>query len=223
MIRLSAVEIFHDQAYDLLNSRTPLQVGSKKSGLKFKSRSTHLSEAETVNGVHPPGCRCGDCWKEKNRLIAERRAMRERGEFGNGKASHRERKASTSTSPASFAPSGFATVGESVTRINSISDVASISSTIEATRTVSSHALNDRSSRSHCLIRLEITSNVGGAGLKQTLLFVDLAGSERIAKSGATGALAREATSINSSLTVLGRVIQSLGQESPTSLTETVV
>ena len=166
----------------------------------------------TLHSLARSAHRSGDCWKEKKRLIAERKAMRERGEFGNGKASHRERKASTSLSASS---SGFATVGETVTRINSLTDVASLSSTIEATRTASSHALNDRSSRSHCLIRVELTSNVGGSALKQTLLFVDLAGSERISKSGATGAMAREATSINSSLTVLGRVIQALGTGKP--------
>ena len=43
-----------------------------------------------------------------------------------------------------------------------------------------------------------------------SFLFVDLAGSERIKKSGVTGEASHEATRINSSLTILGRVVKAL-------------
>lgn len=42
---------------------------------------------------------------------------------------------------------------------------------------------------------------------------VDLAGSERVKVSGVTGALLREATNINSSLSALGDVMQALDQK----------
>jgi len=41
---------------------------------------------------------------------------------------------------------------------------------------------------------------------------VDLAGSEQIKKSGVSGVASQEAALINSSLTVLGRVVQALAQ-----------
>ena len=42
------------------------------------------------------------------------------------------------------------------------------------------------------------------------ILFVDLAGSERIKKSGVTGKNQEEAKNVNTSLTTLGRCINSL-------------
>ena len=80
--------------------------------------------------------------------------------------------------------------------------------TIEGTRTAKSHALNDRSSRSHCLVKIHLVrKQAGGGRTKVTLLFVDLAGSERTKKTGVEGAAKAEALSINGSLTALGRVI----------------
>lgn len=48
--------------------------------------------------------------------------------------------------------------------------------------------------------------------IRGKLNLVDLAGSERIAKSGATGQALKEASAINSSLTALGTVINTLGK-----------
>ena len=95
------------------------------------------------------------------------------------------------------------------------SDVARLARHVEASRSAHSHKLNDRSSRSHCLVRLEIASGGGRGGggvlVRKQFLFVDLAGSERTRKSGVEGQRLAEATQINSSLTVLGRVIRGLG------------
>jgi hypothetical protein len=66
--------------------------------------------------------------------------------------------------------------------------------------------LNDRSSRSHCLVRVSWLQ-----GTRQVhMLLVDLAGSERIMKSNSTGQRQVEAATINNSLTALGRVVQRL-------------
>jgi hypothetical protein len=54
---------------------------------------------------------------------------------------------------------------------------------IEATRTAKSHALNDRSSRSHCVVILKQVSKEGGSQRSNKFMFVDLAGSERIKKT----------------------------------------
>lgn len=128
----------------------------------------------------------------------------------------------------SFEPS-FATVGEKVTPLRTAEDIARFARTVEATRTAKSHLLNDRSSRSHCLVTLHIsrrassTSSASNSNSNSTLnsnarkcaaLFVDLAGSERIARTGAEGDAAAEARSINGSLSALGRVVKALSGRS---------
>jgi hypothetical protein len=81
---------------------------------------------------------------------------------------------------------------------------------IEATRTAKSHALNDRSSRSHCLVTIKLTSKKGNKVTSNKFTFVDLAGSERIHKTGVTDVKAAEAKNINTSLSALGRTIKAL-------------
>ena len=70
---------------------------------------------------------------------------------------------------------------------------------------------NERSSRSHAILQLELIYNsIDGLVRKSHLSLVDLAGSERIAKTGAEGLRLKEAQKINQSLTTLGMVIMSL-------------
>ena len=70
---------------------------------------------------------------------------------------------------------------------------------------------NERSSRSHAILQLELIYNsIDGLVRKSHLSLVDLAGSERIAKTGAEGQRLKEAQKINQSLTTLGMVIMSL-------------
>ena len=70
---------------------------------------------------------------------------------------------------------------------------------------------NERSSRSHAILQLELIYNsIDGLVRKSKLSLVDLAGSERIAKTGAEGKRLEEAKKINQSLTTLGMVIMSL-------------
>ncbi|KAL9181277.1 hypothetical protein ACHAXT_010082 [Thalassiosira profunda] len=94
--------------------------------------------------------------------------------------------------------------------VKSAEDVAKISRLVEVSRISKGHLLNARSSRSHCLVQIYLTLKHGDRVLEPTFLFVDLAGSERIKKSGVTGDASSEATRINSSLTILGRVIKAL-------------
>ena len=101
--------------------------------------------------------------------------------------------------------------------IKSPSDITSIMQTIEATRTAKSHNLNDRSSRSHCIITLKLRQTTGGKIVNSKFIFADLAGSERIYKSGVINALdlrAEEAKNINTSLSALGRIVAMMNQKS---------
>uniref|UniRef100_A0AC35UIH8 Kinesin-like protein n=1 Tax=Rhabditophanes sp. KR3021 TaxID=114890 RepID=A0AC35UIH8_9BILA len=87
-----------------------------------------------------------------------------------------------------------------------------------ANRKTSATKMNNRSSRSHALftVNVEWTENCSGVlkTRKGKLNLVDLAGSESIGKSGATGANAREASNINTSLLTLGQVINALTAKS---------
>jgi kinesin family member 15 len=77
--------------------------------------------------------------------------------------------------------------------------------------------MNRESSRSHCVLICSIRSRKTENGLVNTLSsrlnLVDLAGSEAQKASGASGERLREAANINKSLSILGRVINSLSQQ----------
>ncbi|VVB04828.1 unnamed protein product [Arabis nemorensis] len=85
----------------------------------------------------------------------------------------------------------------------------------EAQRQVGETALNDKSSRSHQIIRLTIQSSLREiAGRVQsfmaTLNLVDLAGSERVCQTNADGLRLKEGSHINRSLLTLTTVIRKL-------------
>ena len=72
-IHASAVEVYQDRAFDLLADRAPLTVGSRNPGLKQDARaavSVLNSTSEKLHAVHPPGCRCGPCWKVSAHTVA---------------------------------------------------------------------------------------------------------------------------------------------------------
>ncbi|EEY66312.1 kinesin-like protein [Phytophthora infestans T30-4] len=78
--------------------------------------------------------------------------------------------------------------------------------------------MNDRSSRSHCVItfRLNGVNSLTGEQRTGVINLVDLAGSERLSKSGSDSnrELLKEAMSINKSLSALGNVICALAKKS---------
>jgi kinesin family member 15 len=103
-------------------------------------------------------------------------------------------------------------------------------------RATASTNLNDRSSRSHTVLSLEVVSNTmvsneegnpleAGKAITHVgkINLVDLAGSERVKVSGAVGQTLEEAKQINKALSVLGDVLNSLSKlhshsDSPTKV-----
>lgn len=83
-------------------------------------------------------------------------------------------------------------------------------------RAVGCHDINARSSRSHCLLIVQVAATDTATGVRTVgkLTLCDLAGSERITKTGATGLTLTEAQNINKSLLELGNVISALMQQS---------
>ncbi|CAN0907691.1 Kinesin-like protein KIN-7E [Linum grandiflorum] len=89
----------------------------------------------------------------------------------------------------------------------------------EAQRRVGETFLNEKSSRSHQILRLTIESSAreflgkeNSTTLSATVNFVDLAGSERASQSQSSGARLKEGCHINRSLLTLGTVIRKLSK-----------
>ena len=84
-------------------------------------------------------------------------------------------------------------------------------------RSVAATEMNANSSRAHTIITIDFTSMETMQGQKvqrrSIIYLVDLAGSERIEKTGAAGLTLIQATNINKSLSVLGRVIENLANK----------
>jgi len=114
-------------------------------------------------------------------------------------------------------PNGLAVPDASMQPVNSTSDVIEIMDTGLRNRAVGATALNERSSRSHSVVTINVRGKdlKTGAALLGNLHLVDLAGSERVDRSEVTGDRLREAQHINKSLSALGDVIFALAQKSP--------
>ncbi|XP_072235166.1 kinesin-like protein KIF9 [Leuresthes tenuis] len=84
----------------------------------------------------------------------------------------------------------------------------------EMNRIIGSHALNRKSSRSHCILTIHIESRLRSFSdakyVTSKLNLVDLAGSERLRKTGSEGQMMKEAMYINKSLSFLEQAILAL-------------
>jgi hypothetical protein len=78
-------------------------------------------------------------------------------------------------------------------------------------RATKSTHMNDRSSRSHCIVVLHLNQSCKGDVSKSKINLVDLAGSERADTSkGASKEVLAEAIKVHASLSVLNKCIQAL-------------
>ncbi|CAE8612175.1 unnamed protein product, partial [Polarella glacialis] len=199
-LHASAVEVYMENAYDLLSNRAQLRIGNCRPTQSAVLDGPDVSSGHFQGKVHPSSCTCRDCF-QKRELEKEAQAAR------------RSESVSASAAKqigASKVEEEHVTVGEKVFPIESLADVARLARLVEAERVAHGHAMNARSSRSHCLVRVHATRTEAGCAVKQQLLFVDLAGSERIAKSEVEGTRRVEAVNINKSLTALAKVVQGL-------------
>jgi serine/threonine protein kinase len=114
----------------------------------------------------------------------------------------------------------FKLSGAKKVEIHNMDNVFELLTTADAQKKVFATAMNDRSSRSHCIFSLELTQTEkkkrqrGGGRepitITSTLSLADLAGSERVKSTNVTGQRLSEARAINKSLTALQRCIQCL-------------
>lgn len=100
--------------------------------------------------------------------------------------------------------------------IRTFSEFSPIFNQASKNRCVGAHNLNERSSRSHLVLIINInkTNPLTGETKLSQISLIDLAGSERISKTKAEGDRLKEAQYINKSLSALGEVINHLSTHS---------
>ncbi|CAI5745606.1 unnamed protein product [Peronospora destructor] len=112
----------------------------------------------------------------------------------------------------------IAVVNSCIRKVQSGQEAWSLLRGAMSKRLTKSTKLNDRSSRSHCVITFRLSGKNSLTGSQRTgiINLVDLAGSERLSKSGSDSnkELLKEATFINKSLSALGNVICALVKKS---------
>jgi len=91
-VRVSAKEVYGNKCYDLLDSLKPLSFSStQNTGVSVGHGNISLLDGrKSYGGTHPPGCRCGDCWKAQEAVKKERIEKRNSGAFGKGGSSIRK-------------------------------------------------------------------------------------------------------------------------------------
>ena len=112
--------------------------------------------------------------------------------------------------------SGIVIDGLSEVYLSSLNEFFEYVDLSQINRKTAETKLNHNSSRSHCILILEVAQSFKKEKLikKGTLNLVDLAGSEKISKTGAVGLTLEEAKKINLSLSTLGNVIHALTHKS---------
>jgi len=174
-ITATAVEIYMDNCYDLIQDKQKISIEGYGKSNKVSGRGSFLETTQVKRDGSGK-------WIPPRTLVDRHQSL------------HNE---------------GYGMRGAKSTKLSNVTQLLDFMRIVEATRTSKSHKLNERSSRSHCVITLSIPS-ISNA----KYMLVDLAGSERIMKSGTIQCeqKAAEARNINTSLTSLGRCITALSK-----------
>jgi kinesin family member C2/C3 len=107
---------------------------------------------------------------------------------------------------------GMYVPGLTTVSVDGLEDVHNVLNRGQKNRATGATNLNEHSSRSHLVLRIEVhgRNEKSGDTTYGKLHLIDLAGSERVSRSGATDERLREAQYINLSLSMLGNVIECL-------------
>ena len=98
--------------------------------------------------------------------------------------------------------------------VETIEDVMALLKKGNSNRATAATNMNERSSRSHMVLAVDVKSGVEGQPKNSgTLYLVDLAGSERVRRSMVVGEQLKEAGHINKSLSALGNVMEALDRK----------
>ena len=162
-LHASAIEVYQDNAYDLLADRAPLQVGTKSVGRQvggggaiIANASKEVSAGSEHGGVHPAHCQCRKCFKRQEKEREDREARRhanvQRAQ-GGGRAGR------------AAEGSAFATVGERLVPLTTPAEVArhAVDSDVHVVG-VSSQAAG------HKALVPELMGELEKAGLEETLV-----------------------------------------------------
>jgi len=109
---------------------------------------------------------------------------------------------------------GLEVPGLTKVEVQTLQDVASLLKTGNENRATATTNMNEHSSRSHMVLKVEVSSVSDHETNAGNLYLVDLAGSERVAKSEVAGQELKEAGHINKSLSALGNVMEALDRKS---------
>lgn len=206
----SAVEVYFDDVFDLCNERAVLSmktVGGSRSLVPGTIPGGKDSNFAGSLMVHPSSCYCRHCYMAKK----DKKDKKEEKSISiSASSSSHSYQSSSPSSNSNQSSQSFSIQGEIRIPLKSDQDIARLARLIEIERTSKSHELNSASSRSHCIISLQLQ----GAGSQHRFTLVDLAGSERIAKTKVSGLGQGQAVAINESLTSLGRVIKAIKNRS---------
>jgi hypothetical protein len=102
--------------------------------------------------------------------------------------------------------------GASDVEVTSVADILAALASGERNKHKAATAMNERSSRAHSVFMVQLTQRHKGQVKRSRLHLVDLGGSEQVKRSKAEGETLMEAIEINTSLMVLGQVIDALVQ-----------
>jgi hypothetical protein len=201
-VSVSMLEIYNEKVADLLISRPDVPPSSAASAELSKSSSA--SSLQSTPQPAPVASR--------TRGAAARGTPSSASPRGAPRDPSRDLQIKEDPSPGGR---GVFVDGLSVWSVESADDVVRMIEAGQSHRATGRTNMNEHSSRSHSVVTLKVTTcDLGDAErLSETvakLHLVDLAGSERSGKAGTRGEQLREGASINTSLSVLGAVINAL-------------